>query len=200
MQRTRYSGEAKTGSSKGDSRKDQGIPTSISIQPPSSRALQAFRNKFHNLDASKEGFPTLGGRSTTLYDEKNDLVSLSKPSEEDRLTAFVRHAFPWLFVKRRTSSPLTYISERRLQICVVIINIILTFALLFGAIYHLYKTNNNGTKLGLIAFYTVLFAICVGLVTNAKRSEVFGACAAYAAVLVVFVSGNIGSGTSSSNG
>jgi hypothetical protein len=49
-------------------------------------------------------------------------------------------------------------------------------------------------KLALVAIYTVAFAICVGLVTNAQRSEVFGACAGYAAVLVVFVSGNIGSG------
>lgn len=71
------------------------------------------------------------------------------------------------------------------------------YALILLKIYHLYKTKSNGTKLGLIAFYTVLFSICVGLVTNAKRSEVFGACAAYAAVLVVFVSGNISSGNSS---
>ena len=45
-----------------------------------------------------------------------------------------------------------------------------------------------------IAGYTTLFATCVGLLTNARRSEVFAACAAYAAVLIVFVSGNIGSG------
>lgn len=64
-------------------------------------------------------------------------------------------------------------------------------------ISHLYKTNDDRTKLDLITFYTVLFAIYVSLVTNTKRSEVFGACAAYAAVLVVFVSGNIGSGNSS---
>jgi hypothetical protein len=95
--------------------------------------------------------------------------------------------------KRKTNSPLAYFSERRLQFFVVIINIVLTFALLFGAIYHLYSVTSPRTKLGLIAFYTVSFALCVGLVTNARRSEVFGACAAYAAVLVVFVSGSFGS-------
>lgn len=47
-------------------------------------------------------------------------------------------------------------------------------------------------RLGLIAGYTTAFAICVGLVTKARRSVVFAACAAYAAVLVVFVSGNLG--------
>jgi hypothetical protein len=96
--------------------------------------------------------------------------------------------------KRKTDSSLAYFSERRLQYFVVIINIVLAFAILFGAIYHLYSVTNPRIKLGLIAFYTVSFAFCVGLVTNAQRSEVFGACAAYAAVLVVFVSGNFGGG------
>lgn len=67
---------------------------------------------------------------------------------------------------------------------------------LFGAIYNLYYVTNERRRLGLIAGYTVAFALCVGLLTNARRSEVFGACAAYAAVLVVFVSGNLGSGGS----
>ena len=49
----------------------------------------------------------------------------------------------------------------------------------------------NPVKLGLIAGYTVAFAMTIGLVTNARRAEIFGACAAYAAVLVVFVSGNL---------
>ena len=68
--------------------------------------------------------------------------------------------------------------------------------LLFGAIYNLYCVTNEQRRLGLIAGYTVAFALCVGLLTNAKRTEVFGACAAYAAVLVVFVSGSLGSGES----
>ena len=64
--------------------------------------------------------------------------------------------------------------------------------LMFGAIYNLYYVTDNEKRLGLIAGYTVMFAACVGLLTNARRSEVFAACAAYAAVLVVFVSGNLG--------
>ena len=69
---------------------------------------------------------------------------------------------------------------------------ILAAVLLFGAIYNLYRVRDDQKRLGLIAGYTLAFAICVGLVTNSRRSEVFAACAAYAAVLVVFVSGNIG--------
>lgn len=77
------------------------------------------------------------------------------------------------------------------------VNIVLAAAFLFGAIYNLYYVQRDHIKLGLIAGYTVAFAIAIGLVTNAKRSEIFGACAAYAAVLVVFVSGNLGNNRAS---
>jgi hypothetical protein len=40
--------------------------------------------------------------------------------------------------------------------------------------------------------YTLLFASSVAFCTNARRVEVFAATAAYAAVLVVFVSGDLG--------
>ena len=76
------------------------------------------------------------------------------------------------------------------------INILLAAVLLFGAVYNLYYVKNEKGRLGLIDGYTVAFALCVGLLTNARRSEVFGACAAYAAVLVVFVSGNLGTSVS----
>ena len=76
------------------------------------------------------------------------------------------------------------------------INILLAAAFLFGAIYTLFYVQRNQVKLGLIAGYTVAFAMAIGLVTNAKRAEIFGACAAYAAVLVVFVSGDLANGKS----
>ena len=94
---------------------------------------------------------------------------------------------------RRTQTRLAYISERRLRIAVAVVNLVLAAVLLFGAILNLYYVTDNGKRLGLIAGYTTAFAVCVGLVTKARRSEVFAACAAYSAVLVVFVSGNLGS-------
>jgi hypothetical protein len=80
-------------------------------------------------------------------------------------------------------------------VSVAIINMILAAALLFSAILNLYwvtNNNNNYKRLGLIAGYTVAVAACVGLVTHAKRSEVFASCAAYSVVLVLFISGNHG--------
>lgn len=50
--------------------------------------------------------------------------------------------------------------------------------LLVGAIAVLYVVNSDKVKLGLIAIFTTIFAASVGLLTNAKRSEIFGATAA----------------------
>jgi uncharacterized membrane protein len=63
--------------------------------------------------------------------------------------------------------------------------------MLFGSIFNLYYVAGPKKRLGIVAAYTVAFALCVGLLTNAGRAEVFAASAAYAAVLVVFVSGNL---------
>ncbi|PQE28778.1 chorismate mutase protein [Rutstroemia sp. NJR-2017a WRK4] len=178
--------------------------TLLSIEKPSSRTLTAFRNVFHNVHVSgiDGAYPTLGGHSSQIYDDADDLMVLKSQLEEDRLTRFLRYYFAILFTVKRTDSPLVYFSEGRLRLVVALINLILAAVLLFGAIYNLYWVSSDGKKLGLIAGYTVAFAACIGFATNAKRSEVFAGCAAYAAVLVVFVSGNLGTpagtGTSSS--
>jgi len=54
--------------------------------------------------------------------------------------------------------------------------------------------NNSSWKirLGMLALFTALFASVVGLLTNARRAEIFASTAAYAAVLVVYVSGSLG--------
>lgn len=67
--------------------------------------------------------------------------------------------------------------------------------LLNGSIVGLYFVHSDGARLGMIAAFTVLFALSMALFTNARRAETFAATAAYAAVLVVFVSGNLTSET-----
>ena len=62
--------------------------------------------------------------------------------------------------------------------------------LLVGAIVALNYVHSQHWRIGLIAVFTVTFAGSVGLLTNASRAEIFAATAGYAAVLVVFVSGN----------
>lgn len=67
--------------------------------------------------------------------------------------------------------------------------------LLLGAIVVLRLVSEENAQLGLIAMFTVLFAGSVGILTNARRAEIFATTAAYAAVLVVFVSSNSASCT-----
>jgi hypothetical protein len=94
--------------------------------------------------------------------------------------------------REKHNSGIEYFSARRISVVVNMITILLAAALLFGAIYNLYYVRRDQVKLGLIAGYTLAFALSISLISNARRAEIFGACAAYAAVLVVFVSGGLG--------
>ena len=66
--------------------------------------------------------------------------------------------------------------------------------LLEAAIVALYLVTNDHIRFGLIALFIGLFAGAISLFSNARRAEMFASTAAYAAVLVVFVSGNLTSG------
>lgn len=66
--------------------------------------------------------------------------------------------------------------------------------LLVGAILALNYVQSQDWRVALTRIFTTLFAGSVGLLTTARRVEVFAATAAYAAVLVVFVSGHGPSG------
>ena len=66
--------------------------------------------------------------------------------------------------------------------------------LLIGAIVALNYVQSQVWKMALVAIFTVMFAGSVGLLTSARRQEIFATTAAYAVVLVVFVSGKPGVG------
>jgi Co/Zn/Cd efflux system component len=71
-----------------------------------------------------------------------------------------------------------------------VITILFSAILLIGAIATLTAVNSSSrwVKIEMIMGFTLLFAASVGILTNARRAEIFGSTAAYAAVLVVFVS------------
>lgn len=69
---------------------------------------------------------------------------------------------------------------------------------LIGAVVGLYWVKNPNTKLIILSALTVGFAATLALLTNARRQDVFAATAAYAAVLVVFISGNLTPGENGS--
>jgi hypothetical protein len=71
--------------------------TVLSLKPPSSRVLKTFQNVFNNVGSDEEEFPVLGGDNADTYNE-NDLIMLKAPTDEDRLTSFLRNYFPQLFI------------------------------------------------------------------------------------------------------
>ena len=77
---------------------------------------------------------------------------------------------------------------------ITFIGIIGATLLLEAAIVTLYLVTNDRIRFALIAVFISLFGAAISLLSNARRAEMFAATAAYAAVLVVFVSGDLSSG------
>ena len=66
--------------------------------------------------------------------------------------------------------------------------------LLIGSILALYFVADQDARLALVIAFVVLFAIGLSICTGASRDSIFAGTAAYAAVLIVFVSGNLSNG------
>jgi hypothetical protein len=166
------------------------------MQAPDRRPLAAFRDFLNGATGSgKDGIAMLllGGRARAFLEDADDLVALIKPAEEDHLSRFLQNH--WLFRQRRTDDPLdrtTIHKNSHVVHTIAVLALTIAAILLIGAIVNLYLVPDPKAKLGLVAMYTLLFASSVALCTNARRAEVFAATAAYVAVLVVFVSGDLG--------
>ncbi|KAH8724360.1 hypothetical protein GQ44DRAFT_655147 [Phaeosphaeriaceae sp. PMI808] len=163
----------------------------MKLENPSSRVWEVFRKWY--------------SKSRPLIEDENgmkammlvDFVALRPTLERDRLSQFLHRyggyaSFFWKASGSRASS-VHYFPEQRISQIVTIIGVLTSTILLIGAIVSLYVVGRPSARLGMIAGFTVLFALSVALFTNARRAEIFTATAAYAAVLVVFVSGNLGS-------
>ncbi|KAJ2994267.1 hypothetical protein NUW58_g1596 [Xylaria curta] len=165
---------------------------------PDKRTFKAFRGELFKWDRDFDrSLCIIGGRSKLLYDNSEELVTLRASEQQDKLSLFVEDYLGYFFREDPKNDTIklyhaSYVSGRSIATFVSYFSTLLAIALLVGAILVLYNVESPNQKLGFIALFTVLFAASVGLLTNARRAEVYGATAAYAAVLVVFVSGNIG--------
>lgn len=72
--------------------------TLATIPPPDRKTLKAFRiNFFHGRPEDAGSWPILGGHSSDLYDDPDDLVVLHTAEPPDRLTMFVQDYFGFMF-------------------------------------------------------------------------------------------------------
>jgi hypothetical protein len=167
------------------------------LSGPSDRVLTTCRDYIEGnawQDSNRQSVPIISGRAKDMLKEVDDLVALRKPGDEDILSKLLQDH--WAFQKRKTVDPLdrtTVYKGEHVAWAVAAINMLCAIVLLVVAIISLYVVDNPTAKLGMVVAYTVLFALSTALLTNARRAEIYGASAAYAAVLVVFISGNFGS-------
>lgn len=90
-----------------------------------------------------------------------------------------------------------YYSPERVDALVNIIITVVVFVLLVLPVIVLYKLTSLTAgqsaldAIGVLIVFTLVFGMAISALTTARRQEVFGACAAYCAVLVVFI-GNFG--------
>ncbi|KAF1835267.1 hypothetical protein BDW02DRAFT_588228 [Decorospora gaudefroyi] len=158
------------------------------LRKPNGRILATYDDFLSGKAFAGENHPALpliSGRARQFVNDTSDLVTLQNPSNQDYLSRLLRDH--WLFKKSKPSHLLDrtmLYKDMHISRTVAALSMVLAALLLIGAIVNLYFVEKPGLKLGLIAMYTLLFALSITLCTNARRAEVFGAAAAYAAVLV----------------
>ena len=158
---------------------------------PAETTVRGMRDWFEARN-TRFGGPQLWGHSEHRFRDVDDLVALRVPANQDRLSLFVLNNFGALFKTRSSDGHTAEISERSVANAVALLSSLLSAAVLVGSMVSLCFVRNVYAVLGMVGGRTVLFAGCIGFLTNAKRDQIFAATAAYAAVLVVFVSVTFG--------
>jgi len=74
--------------------------------------------------------------------------------------------------------PIYFYPTEHVAWIVAVLSVVLATALLVGGITTLYYVRPMEKRLGVVGAFTVFFAASIGLLTNARRAEVFGATAA----------------------
>ncbi|KAI1269871.1 hypothetical protein F5Y18DRAFT_112264 [Xylariaceae sp. FL1019] len=163
----------------------------LNLEKPAHTTVQRMRKWFLGEEENKQ--PQLWGRSQKRFEDVNDLVALKVPANQDRLSLFVLNYFGGFFQADGHHSDSDIVPERSVAKVVAILCSIFSAVVLFGSVISLYFVYNRPyALLGLVGAWTILFALCIGVLTNARRDQVFAATAAYAAVLVVFISPSLG--------
>ncbi|KAI0021091.1 hypothetical protein F4780DRAFT_298916 [Xylariomycetidae sp. FL0641] len=185
----------------------------LNSRPPAETTVRLMKRWFHGEDTPHKT-PQLWGESSKRFDDAHDLVALRVPEDQDQLSRSIMKYFGFLFKaqQQQQGSPPSSsgpgqppraaphsIRESAVARAAAVLNAALAALLLLGSILSLDWVVSGRRRLparllGLVALWTALFALYVGFLTSARRDQVFAATAAYAAVLVVFVSGPVGGG------
>ncbi|EJT79139.1 hypothetical protein GGTG_04228 [Gaeumannomyces tritici R3-111a-1] len=153
------------------------------LSAPNKRVVGAYR-------AFLENTPCLGGPSGRFLDAP-DLVAIKSPADHDPLSELLRRIWPVSTAghsETDVEAGIGRFQERSIVRAANIVSIVLAMALLAGSIVGLSFYKDPYGRIGIVVGCTIVFALSLGIITNARRPEIFAATAAYAAVLVVFIS------------
>ncbi|EEU45286.1 uncharacterized protein NECHADRAFT_80821 [Fusarium vanettenii 77-13-4] len=149
---------------------------------PDERVIRVAQNELWGGPLESDGQkrrPMVNGLAKNYLDAEEDLVSLKAAVETDPLSKALRARWPG---KEETSrdgvSRISRANERSVTTAVTVVNIIAAIILLVGPITSLSFVSSRPAVLGMIGSFTVMFAMSVGLMTNAKRAEIFAGSAA----------------------
>ncbi|PVH84044.1 hypothetical protein DL98DRAFT_355628, partial [Cadophora sp. DSE1049] len=153
----------------------------LTLESPPKRVLAV-----HKEWLDRHGHPVhrpIIDRGDEFLDQPYDLVALAGAERSrDPLTSFLINHCGELFKVQSIStgsSNIYYYSEQSASRLSNFISLMLATLLLVGGIVSLYFVQDEGRRLGMIGGYTVLFATGLFFCTAGKKSEIFGATAAY---------------------
>ncbi|KAF4815483.1 hypothetical protein CGCTS75_v013037 [Colletotrichum tropicale] len=150
------------------------------LKHPENRPLAAVRHFF------EKPYHILGGKAKEFLKDSADLVTLKNTNDVDYLSRFLqRH---WKQISGDGVNYFARFNQRSITVTVNLVTLVTAVIFLLGPIIALNFVQKRTPKLTLISVFAILFASNIGLITTAKRAEIFAATAAYAAVLVVFIS------------
>ncbi|KAH8777289.1 hypothetical protein BGZ57DRAFT_891090 [Hyaloscypha finlandica] len=148
----------------------------LKLEKPEKSPFNAFKAWFRRRP------PVLWGSGFRLLHDEEDMIALGSQDEPDRMSALMHRCLGYrLRVERETPKswgPMYYYPVERVAFIVGLISILVSAALLVGAIVSLHFVKPMGIRLGLVGIFTTLFAASITLLTHARRIEVYGATAA----------------------
>jgi len=143
-------------------------------------------------------FPLVGADCKWVY--ASDLLALRRRAESDSFSKWVtERLLPWYhrvfgrYIHKKNPHRANEVSYNDSLILKVASMAATTLAalLIVAPVVVLDEINSMRVRLGLMSVFTVVFSLCVARLTGAKRTDVFAATAAFAAVQAVFLGSSI---------
>lgn len=121
-----------------------------------------------------------------------DLIKIVPDPNKEVFSHFLVNKFGFLFLSGRDREKILGVfPDHRIRQITRAVAVVMSSTLPILSIVILYFVQSTNIHIGLIVIFSSLFSAVVALLSDATNAEVMAATAAYAAVLVVFVSGNL---------